>query len=75
LGGSNDLNPAIIVEVSNAIRQLYRDHPKLTPLSMILFDADNLDKMGLLGIANYFIKSGLRGKGITLDMITDLTIE
>jgi hypothetical protein len=42
---------------------------------MVLFDADNLDKTGLLGIANYFIKSGLRGKGITPDMITDLTVE
>jgi uncharacterized protein len=75
LGGNNGLDPAIIVEVSNAIRQLYRDHPKLTPLSMVLFDADNLDKMGLLGIANYFIKSGLRGKGVTEDMIIDLTVE
>jgi uncharacterized protein len=75
LGGNNGLDPEIIVEVSNAIQQLYRDHPKLTPLSMVLFDADNLDKTGLLGIANYFIKSGLRGKGVTEEMIVDLTVE
>jgi HD superfamily phosphodiesterase len=75
LGGNNGLDPEIVVEVSNAIRQLYRDHPKLTPLSMVLFDADNLDKTGLLGIANYFIKSGLRGKGVTEELIVNLTVE
>lgn len=42
---------------------------------MVLFDADNLDKMGFLGIANYFIKSGLRGEGITAEMIIRLTVE
>ena len=75
LGGKNGLDSAIIEEVSDAILQLYRDDPKPTPLSMVLFDADNLDKMGLLGIANYFIKSGLRGQGITTEMIIDLTVE
>ncbi len=69
------LSPDIIEDVSDAIRQLYRDDFKQTPLSMVLFDADNLDKIGLLGIANYFIKSGLRGRGITTEMITDLTVE
>ena len=72
LGRKNGLNPSIIEEVSDAILQPYRDDPKPTPLSMVLFDADNLDKMGLLGIANYFIKSGLRGQGITADMIIQL---
>jgi uncharacterized protein len=75
MGGKNGLDPAIIKEVSNAIRQIYRDDPEPTPLSKVLFDADNLDKIGLLGIANYFIKSGLRGQGITADMITQLTVE
>ncbi len=69
------LSPDIIEDVADAIRQLYRDDFKQTPLSMILFDADNLDKIGLIGIANYFIKSGLRGRGITTEMITDLTVE
>ncbi|HNT91993.1 MAG TPA: HD domain-containing protein [Smithellaceae bacterium] len=75
IGGSNGLDPTMIEEVCNAIQQLYRDDPKPTPLSMVLFDADNLDKMGFLGIANYFIKSGLRGEGITAEMIIRLTVE
>jgi uncharacterized protein len=75
MGKRNGLDPAIIEEASDAIRQLYLDDPKPTPLSMVLFDADNIDKMGLLGIANYFIKSGLRGEGITAEMLMDLTVE
>jgi uncharacterized protein len=75
LAGSDGLDAAMIAEVSDAIRQLYRDDPLPTPLSMVLFDADNLDKIGLVGIANYFIKSGLRGQGITAALLTDLTIE
>lgn len=75
LADGNGLDQAVIADVSDAIRQLYRDDFKQTPLSMILFDADNLDKIGLLGIANYFIKSGLRGQGLTTAMITDLTVE
>lgn len=69
------LEQSIITPVVTAIRQLYRDDPELTPLSKVLFDADNLDKLGLLGIANYFVKSGLRGQGITEDTIIRLTIE
>lgn len=75
MGVNKGIEPEIIEEVSHAIRQLYIDEPKRTPLSMILFDADNLDKMGLLGIANYFIKSGLRGECITVEMLMDLTVE
>ena len=73
--GNNGLDPAIIEKISDAIRQLYCDDPKPTPLSIVLFDADNLDKMGLIRIANYFIKSGLRGEGITAEMLMDLTVE
>lgn len=75
LGGQNGLDTAIIEQVSEAIRQLYCDDPTPTPLSMVLFDADNYDKLGLIGIANYFIKSGLRGRGITADIIIQLTVE
>jgi uncharacterized protein len=75
IGGNKGLDPTIIEEASLAIRQLYIDEPRRTPLSMVLFDADNLDKMGLLGIANYFIKSGLRGECITVEMLMDLTVE
>jgi len=75
LGTGFSLEPSLIDQVSDAIRQLYRDDPDPDPLGMVLFDADNLDKLGPLGVANYFIKSGLRGRGISTEMIIRLTIE
>ncbi len=75
LTADSGLSADVMEDASDAIRRLYRDDSKQTPLSMVLFDADNLDKIGFLGIANYFIKSGLRGRSISPDMIADLTIE
>jgi HD superfamily phosphodiesterase len=74
-GAGFGLEQSIIDEVSDAIRQLYRDDPDPSRLGMILFDADNLDKLGPLGVANYFVKSGLRGRGISTGMIIQLTVE
>jgi putative nucleotidyltransferase with HDIG domain len=61
--------------ISDAILQLYRDDPEPTPLAMVLFDADNLDKLGPLGIANYFVKRGLRGRGISSSLVYRCTVE
>lgn len=75
LAGETGLSRGVIEDVSDAILRLYNDDCGTSPLSMVLFDADNLDKMGLLGIANYFIKSGLRGQTITADTVISLTVE
>jgi len=75
LGEKNGLDRPVIDHVSDAIRRLYRDDLQPTPLSMVLFDADNLDKLGYPGIANYFIKYGLRGRGLTEDVVFRLTVE
>jgi len=75
MGMRQGLSPATLDQVAEAIAQLYRDVPEPTPLSRVLFDADNLDKLGLPGIALYFIKSGLRGQGLSADMIVRLTVE
>ncbi len=44
-------------------------------MAAVLFDADNLDKLGPLGVANYFVKIGLRGRGISTSSILRLTVE
>jgi uncharacterized protein len=75
LGSRFEIEPSRIEQVSHAILELYRDDPEPTRLGMVLFDADNLDKLGPLGVANYFIKAGLRGRGITTDTIIRLTVE
>jgi HD superfamily phosphodiesterase len=61
--------------VAEAILMLYRGEPEPTPLARVLFDADNLDKLGPLGIANYFNKVGLRGGGISERVLRHLTVE
>lgn len=75
MGPRHGLGPELLEPAARAIRQLYRDDPELSPLSRVLSDADNLDKLGLPGIALYFIKSGLRGRGLSPDLVVRLTVE
>ncbi|MBN2385285.1 HD domain-containing protein [bacterium] len=75
LGVKHCIDRDMLTEVADAIRQLYRDDPDLTPLAQVLFDADNLDKLGPLGIANYFIKTGLRGRGLSNTILYKFTVE
>jgi len=62
-------------EITEAILQLYRGDPDPTPLAKVLFDADNLDKLGYLGAANFFVKRGLRGRGISRSFMVQFTVE
>jgi uncharacterized protein len=62
-------------DVAEAILQLYRDDPEPSPLGKVLFDADNLDKLGPLGVANFFTKIGLRGGGVSSRALYGLTVE
>jgi len=61
--------------VAEAIIQLYRDDSTPSPLGKVLYDADNLDKLGRLGVANFFIKAGLRGRGVSPAQLYKLTVE
>jgi HD superfamily phosphodiesterase len=64
-----------VAEISEAILQLYRCDPEPTPLAMVLFDADNLEKLGFLGVANFFVKRGLRGRGVSPEFMVQFTVE
>jgi HD superfamily phosphodiesterase len=64
-----------VAEISDAILQLYRCDPEPTPLAKVLFDADNLEKLGFLGVANFFVKRGLRGRGVSPEFMVQFTIE
>jgi putative nucleotidyltransferase with HDIG domain len=75
LAGRHDIPEDRVAEISGAILQLYRGDPNPTPLAAILFDADNLDKLGLLGAANFFLKRGLRGRGISPSFMIQFTVE
>jgi len=75
LGKEHGIETGDIEQVTEAILQLYRDDPEPSPLASVLFDADNLDKLGPLGVANYFAKVGLRGGGVSPNTLHRLTVE
>lgn len=56
--------PEIVEQVAKAILEMYSQSHELSLLGKILFDADNLDKIGLPGVCNFMIKAGLRGRGL-----------
>ena len=70
-----ELDSDLLDRIEEAILQLYRDDPEPSDLARVLFDADNLDKLGPLGVANFFVKQGLRGRGISRKMLFGLTVE
>jgi HD superfamily phosphodiesterase len=72
---SHGIPESQVAEISEAILQLYRCDPGPTPLARVLFDADNLDKLGFLGVANFFVKRGLRGQGISPEFMVQFTVE
>jgi uncharacterized protein len=72
---THDIPERQVAEISEAILQLYRCDPEPTPLARVLFDADNLEKLGFLGVANFFVKRGLRGQGISPEFMVQFTVE
>ncbi len=75
MAAQHGVEPQVVDQVAEAILQLYRDDPSPGPLARVLFDADNLDKLGPLGVANLFVKTGLRGRGVSQRVLYSLTIE
>jgi HD superfamily phosphodiesterase len=53
-----------IEAVTAALRALYDDRLGIAPASRIVQDADRLDKLGALGVASFFTKATLRGRGL-----------
>jgi len=75
LAGAHRIDGDLVEKVAGAILQLYRADPYPSHLARVLFDADNLDKLGPLGVATYFTKIGLRGRGVSPSSLTRLTVE
>jgi HD superfamily phosphodiesterase len=75
LARDSDLEAGLVELVAESILQLYRDDPEPNDLTRVLFDADNLDKLGPLGVANFFIKAGLRGRAISRELLYGFTVE
>jgi HD superfamily phosphodiesterase len=61
--------------VLSALGALYRENAAPHPLAAIVHDADFLAKFGALGVAQFFIKSALRGKTLRSTVMTSLSKE
>ncbi len=61
--------------ILSAISALYNDQMDCDFHCQIVHDADRLEKLGLLGIANFFTKATLRGKNLSDAIISSLSRE
>jgi uncharacterized protein len=61
--------------VAAAIRALYQEGAGPDPLADIVHDADFLSKFGYLGVAQFFIKSALRGRTLRAAVMSSLSKE
>jgi len=58
------LKMAAVGNVVRALRSLYNSGARRNRLADIVHDADFLSKFGYLGVANFFVKSTLRGRNL-----------
>ncbi len=61
--------------ILSAISALYNDQMDCNIHCQIVHDADRLEKLGLLGIANFFSKATLRGKNLSDTLSSSLSRE
>ena len=64
-----------IKNILSAISALYNDKLDCNKSCQIVHDADRLEKLGFLGIANFFTKATLRGKNLTDAVVSNLSRE
>jgi len=64
-----------VEEVQRAVLSLYREDAEETELGRILYDADRLDKMGCMGVAQFFAKNALRRRFLDNDLLLRASVE
>lgn len=62
-------------EIQRAVLSLYREDAEETDLGCILYDADRLDKMGCMGVAQFFAKNALRRRFLDNDLLLRASVE
>ncbi len=73
--GEFGLDEASISAVLEALRALYDDNLLLVGPCRIVQDADQLDKLGALGVGAFFTKAALRGRGMIEALVQTLSRE
>ncbi|MGA2362270.1 MAG: HD domain-containing protein [Candidatus Aminicenantales bacterium] len=70
-----ELDMAAVGHVVRALRSLYNAGARRNKLADIIHDADFLSKFGLLGVAEFFVKSTLRGRNLETAIMNHLSKE
>ncbi len=70
-----ELDMAAVGHVVRALRSLYNSGTHRNRLADIVHDADFLSKFGLLGVAEFFVKSTLRGRNLESAIMNHLSKE
>jgi HD superfamily phosphodiesterase len=65
----------VVDEVRRGLAALYRSGGRRNRLADVLHDADFLSKSGALGVANFFVKSALRGRNLERMVMDSLSKE
>jgi HD superfamily phosphodiesterase len=68
-------SPSLTRRVAKAVRDLYNPRGRRNRLASAVHDADFLAKAGLVGVAGFFIKSTLRGRGFEDAIVHSLSRE
>lgn len=66
---------AEIGHIMRALRSLYNAAARRSAIADVVHDADFLAKFGLLGVANFFVKSTLRGRNLETAIMNYLSKE
>lgn len=67
--------PSLTRRVAKTVRDLYNPRGRRNRLASAVHDADFLSKAGLVGVAGFFIKSTLRGRGLEDAIVHSLSRE
>jgi len=65
----------LVSGIEKAILSLYREDVDPGDLGRVIYDADRLDKMGCMGVAQFFAKSAVRRRGLDDDLLQRASIE
>jgi HD superfamily phosphodiesterase len=64
-----------IKKIASSLTALYNENLQPSRISDVIHDADFLAKFGYLGVANFFVKSALRGQNLYTTLISSLSKE
>jgi len=61
--------------VREAILSLYREDDSASRVGRVVYDADRLDKLGYMGVAQFFAKNALRRRFLDTDLLVRASVE